>query len=368
MNAKLFSRFRAFCIIATLVLAGCHEDGHPRSDAGFAYALVDSYRIAGYAISASTGALTSLAGGFPLPLGPDTVATTLVLKPSGNFLYAAQANAGFLVYRVDRATGALSPISGSPFPSTAVAPMVAHPSGNFLLARTVSPSQVAVWALDPATGVPTPVAAFPVAGTFHMAFNAAGSLLFMNNGVDPGLSVFRFDVNTGGLSLITSAFDPGGYPGSFTVSGSFLFVALSDLDSVAVFAINDSTGELTPVGTPIQVGDVQDVPRSVTADPSGRFLYVAHAGASPNGISALAIETASGALTPIAGSPFPSGSNPRHLAVNASGTFLYAVNQDSNDISAYRIDGTTGALTPIAGSPFSTFDEPPVFIVLVPPL
>jgi 6-phosphogluconolactonase (cycloisomerase 2 family) len=329
--------------------------------------LQDSYRIGGYAIAGSSGALTSLRDGFPLPLGTDTVATTIVVHPSGDFLYAAQANAGFLVYRVHRDTGVLTPIPGSPFANNAVTPMLAHPSGRFLVARTVTPNEITVWGIDAATGVPTRVGSSPVPGTFHMAFNASGGLLFINNGSQPGLSIFRFDVNTGGLSLITSTFDPGGYPGSFTVSDSFLFVALSDLDSVAAFSINESTGELTPVGTPIQVGDVQDVPRSVTAASSGRFLYIAHAGAPPNGISALAIDRASGALTLIAGSPFPSGSNPQHLAVNASGTFLYAVNQDSNDISAYRIDATTGALTPIAGSPFSTFDEPPVFIILVPP-
>jgi hypothetical protein len=40
--------------------------------------------------------------------------------------------------------------------------------------------------------------------------------------------------------------------------------------------------------------------------------------------------------------------------VDPSGAFAYVANEFSNSISAYTIDGATGALSPIPGSPFAT--------------
>src|ERR1700737_4896149 len=41
-----------------------------------------------------------------------------------------------------------------------------------------------------------------------------------------------------------------------------------------------------------------------------------------------------------------------------TGGFAYVANLYSNNVSAYTIDGTTGALTPVAGSPFATGSAP----------
>ncbi|MBA3916113.1 MAG: beta-propeller fold lactonase family protein, partial [Acidobacteriales bacterium] len=81
-----------------------------------------------------------------------------------------------------------------------------------------------------------------------------------------------------------------------------------------------------------------------------------------------------GNLTPLPGSPFPTGgtgvgANPNplidaqwdsdgELAMNKAGGLLFAVNGHSNNISAFKIlaDGT---LTPVTGSPFSAFGKQP---------
>jgi probable HAF family extracellular repeat protein len=52
------------------------------------------------------------------------------------------------------------------------------------------------------------------------------------------------------------------------------------------------------------------------------------------------------------------------VAVDYTGTFLYAANKSSNDISAYKIGSST--LTPIPGSPFTAVADP-VSIALVRP-
>ena len=92
-----------------------------------------------------------------------------------------------------------------------------------------------------------------------------------------------------------------------------------------------------------------------TTNPA-RFAYVANSGSDD--LSAFTVDAASGALTPIPGSPFPTGQNPVALAIDASNTFLYVVNQTDATLSAFTIDRTSGVLTAVAGSPFATGSGP----------
>ncbi len=97
---------------------------------------------------------------------------------------------------------------------------------------------------------------------------------------------------------------------------------------------------------------------------TGGFAYVANCGAVGCGgfpagnVSAYRIDGTTGALTPVAGSPFPAGINPLAVTVDPRGQFAYVANLSSYDVSAYTIDGTTGALTPVAGSPFAAGSRP----------
>lgn len=91
--------------------------------------------------------------------------------------------------------------------------------------------------------------------------------------------------------------------------------------------------------------------------PSGQFLYVSDDGT--NMVKAFVI-TLNGSLSEISGSPFPAAGaiNPQCLAIDPSGRFLYATNYTSNTISAFTVDSSTGALTPVAGSPFAAGTQP----------
>jgi len=153
------------------------------------------------------------------------------------------------------------------------------------------------------------------------------------------------------VSLISCSGGGGGSSSSSatpplpTYTQKFLYVANHDSGDVYAFSIADD-GTLAPVGDPITAGGF---PESVTADPLGRFVYVANWGGT---INAYTIET-TGALTDVAGSPFTAGSIPESATVDPSGSFLYVANRESHNVSAYTI-GTNGALIPLAGSPFAT--------------
>ena len=133
----------------------------------------------------------------------------------------------------------------------------------------------------------------------------------------------------------------------------FTFVAVNE--GLAVYSVDANTGALTEVpGSPFAIP--AGTARSIAVHPAGQFVYVGNASccsAATNVITAFAVDAATGALTPLPGSPFAAGAQPSLLAFDRSGTFLYAANRSSSNISAYRVDVATGALTPVPGSPFA---------------
>jgi 6-phosphogluconolactonase len=92
-------------------------------------------------------------------------------------------------------------------------------------------------------------------------------------------------------------------------------------------------------------------PTEVLAHPNSRFLYVA---ADINFIEGYSIDSTSGRLTALSGSPFLAGVGTLAIAIDSSGRFLYSVNQNDSTMSAFRIEPFTGVLTEISGSPFQT--------------
>jgi len=145
-----------------------------------------------------------------------------------------------------------------------------------------------------------------------------------------------------------------GPPGAIAQAGNrFIFVVLPAANSVAAFSIDTASGALAPVpGSPFPTGHA---PSALAADPSGTHLYVANE--SDGTVSAFAI-SASGVLNLLPGSPFAAGAGPVGVAADGRG-HLYVANQLSNDISAYAIAVTgSGALTPIPGSPFPVGTQP----------
>ena len=99
-------------------------------------------------------------------------------------------------------------------------------------------------------------------------------------------------------------------------------MANSDSDNVSGYRIDPSTGALTPIaGSPFATGTD---PANVAVDPSGKFAYVANG--DFDNVSGYRINPSTGALKAIAGSPFPAGDNPRSVAVDPSGKFAYVAN------------------------------------------
>jgi 6-phosphogluconolactonase len=290
------------------------------------------------------------------------------------FAYVAnEGSSNVSAYTIDRTTGALSPIPGSPFAAGSLPfSVVVDSSGNFAYVANFASNNVSAYTIDHTTGALSPVPGSPfAAGTnpFSVAVDPSGNFAYVANGCgDPAcslgtVSAYTIDRTTGALSPVPgSPFAAGSFPSSVAVesSGNFTYVANFFSNNVSAYTIDHTTGALSPVpSSPFAAGSN---PRSVTADPSGNFAYVANGGGN---ISAYTINPTTGSLSPVPGSPFAAGSNPPSVAVAPSGNFSYAANASSDNVSAYTIDRTTGALSPVSGSPFADASIP--FSVAVDP-
>jgi len=128
--------------------------------------------------------------------------------------------------------------------------------------------------------------------------------------------------------------------------------------SISAYSIDSQTGSLLPVpGSPFAD---PGGPWSIAVDPKSRFAYIANRG--DDTISAYAIG-GTGALTPVPGSPFPqdptaSGELPVSVAVDPAGKFVFVANYNYRTVRAYQIDQNTGALTQAPGSPFPAGTNP----------
>jgi 6-phosphogluconolactonase len=130
-------------------------------------------------------------------------------------------------------------------------------------------------------------------------------------------------------------------------SAQFAYVANKLSSNISAYAVNAGTGALTPIaGSPfVSTGSG---PAAVSVAPGGNFLYVANS--ASNDLSVFSIASGTGVLSPVA--TVAAGDVPYGIAVDPTGSYLYVSNSSSNNVSAYAITASSGALTEISGSPF----------------
>jgi 6-phosphogluconolactonase (cycloisomerase 2 family) len=330
------------------VIVNCSGPG------SFAYvANQSSNSISAYAIDASTGALTEIAGSPFASTGTGPVAVTV--DPNGAYLYAANnASATVSVYAIDADTGALSAV-GQPVDSgNGPFAVLVDPSDQFLYVINKTDNTVSVFetgsggALTSISGSPFSVGSEPTS----LATDPGGNFLYVTDYAQNAVAVFSIEPGGGALVAIGgSPFAAGSGALSVAIdpTGTFAYVANETGHSVSLYSVNVDTGALAALsGSPISQSSQAE---SVAVDPTGKFLLVSTSG---NELSSYAITPASGALTAV--STVGTGTFPVNVVINPQGTFAYVANANSADISVYAINATTGALTQVAGSPFGAGD------------
>jgi len=179
-----------------------------------------------------------------------------------------------------------------------------------------------------------------------------GWYAYVTNASDNTMSVFFIDPESGQPKpIIDSPLRTGKQPTfiSLDPAARYAYVVNTGDDTVSVYRYRSNVTplifETVDYGSPFATGKA---PAAIQIDPTGRYAYVANAGA--NTVSAYRIHHLTGALSDLPGSPFNAGQRPHAMAAHPDGRWLFVANHDSADISVFRIETALGALVSVGPS------------------
>jgi 6-phosphogluconolactonase len=372
----------------TNIKVGCHPP-----TGKFLYTGNVGNTVSGFSIDPDTGALTELAGspfridGYPVE---DYPYRGLYVGSRDKFLFVAGKVAtsssfqySLTGYTIDAVTGVLSQIPGTPITSpSSFTRAFFHPNARVLYLPVYNEG-IRAYSIDPAIGVLTPVLGQPyrLPGDFYPArgdFDPSGSTLFVGSGLsDPTLQTrvhaFAVDATTGALTLLRTV-DYSGPLGDVLVhsSGKYAYmwytgrVALIGIDNPASLTVADAA----PFPPVVSTGSI-----SVGAllEGSGRYVdfaynYQSPAGGRPGYVVAYRIDTASGALTLLAGSPNRiNGGGIVNVVLDTTRRYVVATSLFPATMNVLEHDSATGGLEHVPGSPFApTVGTTPIGITFEP--
>lgn len=242
--------------------------------------------------------------------GPSHFVSNPPPPPTVTFAYTANNASGSISgYSVDTSTGALTALSGFPMNIGGNPDFVTHdPSGKFLAVSDVANALIHVYGINTTSGALTEIAPSP-----YTVENEPRAM----------------------------AFDP---------SGKFLYIASQQMNNVIGFTMN-SSGVLSAIsGSPFATGGTVAMGTGILTDPSGKFVYLV----DNSNVYSFQINSSTGALALVSTVSGPSQGG--GLALDPSGSLLYAVGPGTNFIESYSINSSTGALTATQNSPLALQD------------
>jgi 6-phosphogluconolactonase (cycloisomerase 2 family) len=329
--------------------------------------------VSAYTIAAATGVLSQVTGSpFPLPATAG-VPQSIAVDPATKFVFVGSSAApNISAFTINAATGALAGVVGSPFadPGGSNYGIAVDALDRFVYVANGTGS-VSAYTITAGTGALNLIFGSPfLAGSnsFSLALDPSSRFLYIPDSSSNTVFLFAVDQSSGALTLsrtINGRMDPffialanGTVPVAY--APKFAYAANSDSDNVSAYTIDAATGVLTPVaGSPFKAdapsgSDPQPVALAVNG--SNTFAYVAdfNGNGMTGYVSGYSINSESGALSLLSGSPFPVGSRPRSVAVDPSGRFAYVANPFTDNISEFSVNPATGNLAALSGSPLST--------------
>ena len=320
---------------------------------GLYLAILTIFLMVPVAAFASSPAFTPAPGS---PLSPSSgERSSLAFSPSGGLLAA-----GTSMFSVT-SSGALTPVGGSA-PDPYAGSVAFSPDGKLLAAADASGSTpagghtVSMFAVG-SSGALTPVSGSPFAVGYKptsISFSPSGNLLAVTAGplAAPGSQgpsgLYLFSVSASG-ALTPVAGSPYNVSASqvvFSPAGGLL--AAVDVNAgVTMYSVTPA-GALTKVaGSPFKAFGAS--PSAAAFGPKGSYLAVSN---FSGGVTMYSVAL-SGVLTPVGNGPFDPTFQTNSVAFSADGATVAATQNDWQGLVAFSV-GSTGALTVLSGSPFAT--------------
>jgi 6-phosphogluconolactonase len=253
--------------------------------------------------SVGTGTMTAVSG---TPLSLAYVPQALVVTRPNTFLYVAGPSAIYL-YTVGT-DGVLT--AGGAVVYSDVVSLDVSPDGNWLVGLDAASELIDIWKINTSTGA--------------LTTEASASYTVSSATVVPRMI-------------------------RFAPSGSYIFAALGTGGDV-VFTFNSSTGAAASSQI-LSLGSTTTSDNALAVDSTSTTLYIARSG-THSGVAVYTIGT-TGALAAVTGSPFPAGTAPYAVAIDSTGSYVYAANRTDGTISGFSI-GTGSILTALSSSPYTS--------------
>lgn len=366
---KASPRYLNFYVVALVlvVLAGCGGGNSqntntqtPTTTTEFLYATGFNNYILGFTVDASTGTITGPTAVIASPSTTSAISASLAVDPSSKYVFAYDTqNAKLVAFSIDRSSGSLTAVSGSPFPlgvSGSAGGLASNPVNDFLYVADFS--NIVGFGINSSSGALATLSGSPFSdGNFPFAVTFTPSGAFLYASESSSISGFAVNASTGALTPVAgSPFPTLQYQSFFvtaiTPSGKFLYSTINNV--VTTWDIDMTTGVLNqPSGIPAFDNDLSHPITSMVIDPAGKFLFACDA--SDNVIAAFSIDPNTGALTLLNTSHTRLSVIPEEMIIDPSGQFLYAANQ--LEIQAFQIDTSTGSLAPVSTLPLTGLTE-----------
>ena len=273
-----------------------------------------------------------------------------VLNNAGPTIYG-----GVLQFAIDHGKGRLNVVQAPNASSNLTVPVPPAVTGiqplaeaidtkdSFLFVANSGSNTISVFSIDLTDGALTAVSGSPFpAGNRPVSLVARGTTLFVANQGDGTVSSYSVSA-TGALTLGTTV-TVGANTTSINANsgGTNVYVADGTANTVTVLS---ASGTSLTVGSSSAVGTA---PSNLYVDPAGKYLFVTNAGS--NSISVFTI--GSGSLAAVSGSPYKTGAAPSYSTTDAGENYLFVANKGDGTVSSFQLGGG-GSLTEVSGSPFA---------------
>ena len=275
---------------------------------------------------------------------------SLTTDPQRRHLFASlRTNSTLASFRIDPATGKLTPINTVALPKGENAAFVATDrTGRWLLSASYIGGMVVVHRLRDDTTIEAPsVQSVPTAKSAHsVVIDRDNKLVFVPHVTSNAIHQFKLDVATG--NLIPFGTVAGGTakagPRHLAIHPQLAFAYSSDEQGSSVTGYRlDSTQGLTAMETLSTLPadfKAQNSTAEVKVHPSGKFVWVSNRG--HDSLAGFAIDSATGRLTPLGQTP--TEKTPRSFEIDPSGRFMFGAGEGSGKLAVFRVDTATGRL------------------------
>jgi 6-phosphogluconolactonase len=331
--------------------------------ASYAY-IAGNGTISAFSINA-TGQLSPLGAG-PIAVPGSSQLLETKMDPSGMFLYAVDDTSpgGIYAFSITQSDGSLVALNGGlPYPTgNAPQSLAFDATGAYLYVLNLNDNSISAFSLDQTSGALTALTTYPITDTNpnpqprQMA--RAGNFLYVAEYATSSVEVFGIGANgvlAQGVAGSPFPTDTGPYSLAVDPTGSVLYtanIASTAAGSISAFTVSSTNGVLTPASPqPLAIPALN----FISIDPRGDFLFVTEKDA----IALYPITRSTAMLgAAVAGPAFTSGSNPYSASVDNTGQFVYVANNGTANVSEFLLDSNTGVLTPMQGSPVAAGSDP----------